>query len=267
MNKRPRLARYEIRPSLIPHAGLGVFATRLIPRQTLIGIYSGALLNESEKLARGERTEYLLDVHAFVDDDSAFTESFYIDGERCDMGRLNHADRGTHGCNLECVFNMRACSCEFWTLRQVSEGEEMRFCYADDYAPPSVEELRRREEIRTAYSMELPTFRSNGSREAFAAYHNFHDEFCRCGSRFPWRSKDFYIYPHGEPCEGWCNCTLNYMQRYQFIRADGPAFSNREPPRIKDIKLCTHCLGYQRRILQEMWAVMFPEEIRPIKML
>lgn len=116
------MPRYEIRPSNIPNAGMGVFARTPYTRGERIGQYKGKLLSKNEVLNNPDLDcRYMMKIRR---------GKMYIDGsnlKKNPMGYLNYAKRG-EGSNLICkeLVDGRV---YFYATRDIREGEELLFDY------------------------------------------------------------------------------------------------------------------------------------------
>ncbi len=99
--------RIEVRDS--PIHGKGVFATRRVRRNTLLGVYTGERTNENDT--------YVL----WVEDEDG--NVFGIDGQN-ELRFLNHSR------NANAIFY----GDELFALRDIAPGTEITFDYGDDWA-------------------------------------------------------------------------------------------------------------------------------------
>ena len=100
--------------------GLGLFATREIPKRTRITEYKGPLLNAKEAVRRENRgNKYLLEINS----------RWTIDG----TPRRNVARYGNHSCNPNAELYQRGLRMFIRSLRPIKPGEEITYHYGMDY--------------------------------------------------------------------------------------------------------------------------------------
>jgi SET domain-containing protein len=100
--------------------GLGLFATREIPKRSRIAEYKGPLLDSKEALRRENRgNKYLLEINS----------RWTIDG----TPRRNVARYANHSCNPNAELYQRGQRMFIRTLRRIKPGEEITYHYGMDY--------------------------------------------------------------------------------------------------------------------------------------
>ena len=100
--------------------GLGLFATREIPKRTRILEYRGPLLDTDEAIRREKRgNKYLLEINS----------RWTIDG----TPRRNIARYANHSCNPNAELYQRGRRMLVRTLRRIKPGEEITYHYGMDY--------------------------------------------------------------------------------------------------------------------------------------
>jgi SET domain-containing protein len=100
--------------------GLGLFATREIPKRTRIAGYRGPLLSTEEAIRRENRgNKYLLEINS----------RWTIDG----TSRRNVARYANHSCNPNAELYQRGLQMFVRTLRRIKPGEEITYHYGMDY--------------------------------------------------------------------------------------------------------------------------------------
>ncbi len=100
--------------------GLGLFATREIPKRLRIMEYKGPLLDAKEAIRRENRgNKYLLEINS----------RWTIDG----TARSNLARYGNHSCNPNAELYQRGLRMFIRTLRRIKPGEEITYHYGMDY--------------------------------------------------------------------------------------------------------------------------------------
>lgn len=114
---------FEIRPSTIEGAGMGLFAKRAMGEEDTIGYYTGEVITEKE----------------FHDPDRPFsayvmwvcsTHIIVGEGPKANYTRyINHSDEP----NAFLVVSTRWKSARFEALRAIEPGEEIFFNYGEDY--------------------------------------------------------------------------------------------------------------------------------------
>ena len=108
----------EIRSSLIPHAGLGVFTMVKIPKDVVVDIYEGEVCRYNPV------SGYYFEVR----------EGYGIDAKeypRCYMAMLNDS-KGTKYEN-NCEFVVVGDRVEVRTIREIEEGDELLISYGEEY--------------------------------------------------------------------------------------------------------------------------------------
>ena len=100
--------------------GLGLFATREIPKRTRITEYKGPLLSAKEAIRRENRgNKYLLEINS----------RWTIDG----TPRSNVARYGNHSCNPNAELYQSGLKMFIRSLRRIKPGEEITYHYGMDY--------------------------------------------------------------------------------------------------------------------------------------
>ena len=100
--------------------GLGLFATREIPKRARITEYRGPLLSAKEAIRRENRgNKYLLEINS----------RWTIDG----TPRRNLARYGNHSCNPNAELYQRGLKMFIRSLRRIKPGEEITYHYGMDY--------------------------------------------------------------------------------------------------------------------------------------
>lgn len=114
----------EVKRSLIEDAGMGLFATRKIPRDKRIGVYRGTILSrEAADLLPKERKPYLME---HLGDD-------VIDGYRMD----NHMRWANHSYTPNAYAKLYSDGViRFISLRRIRKGEEIYIDYGYDPTIP-----------------------------------------------------------------------------------------------------------------------------------
>jgi len=116
-------AAFEVKPSTIPDAGLGLFALERIRAGDTIGYYSGEIITSDEMdSGRYSGSEYILWVarnHVIVGEGPKANYTRYI----------NHSDDP----NAFLVVSTRWKTARFEALKAIHPGEEIFFHYGDDY--------------------------------------------------------------------------------------------------------------------------------------
>ena len=100
--------------------GLGLFATREIPKRARITEYKGPLLSAKEAIRRENRgNKYLLEINS----------RWTIDG----TSRSNVARYGNHSCNPNAELYQSGLKMFIRSLRRIKPGEEITYHYGMDY--------------------------------------------------------------------------------------------------------------------------------------
>lgn len=114
---------FEVRPSTIEGAGLGLFTKVPIAEEDTIGYYRGEIIDEAE-FHRPDRpfSAYVLWVTR--------THIIVGEGPKANYTRyINHSDKP----NAFLVVSTRWKTARFEALRYIEPGEEVFFNYGDDY--------------------------------------------------------------------------------------------------------------------------------------
>lgn len=100
--------------------GLGLFATREIPKRARLAEYKGPLLDHDEAIRRENRgNRYLLEINS----------RWTIDG----TPRSNLARYANHSCNPNAELYQRGLRMFVRSLRRIKPGEEITYHYGMDY--------------------------------------------------------------------------------------------------------------------------------------
>jgi len=125
MPKRWTAESFEVRPSTIPSAGLGLFAREPIGIDDTIGYYTGEIVSDAElKTGKFAGSNYILWV----------TRSHIVVGEGPNANYtryINHSDTP----NAYLVVSTRWKTARFEAVRPIQAGDEIFFNYGDDYWP------------------------------------------------------------------------------------------------------------------------------------
>lgn len=115
----------EVKDSLIPGAGLGLFTCQDIPADVLIGQYEGTLSNNVEDLTPYSfevSPRYFIDAHAYP---------------RCYIAMVNDARNSSHHYNcefrMEYYKNINKRKILLYSIRDIKKGSELFANYGDDY--------------------------------------------------------------------------------------------------------------------------------------
>jgi SET domain-containing protein len=121
--KKWTAADFEIRPSTIEGAGLGLFARHPIHAEDTIGYYTGEVITEKEFYDPNRPfSPYVLWV--------CRTHIIIGEGPKANYTRyINHSDEP----NAFLVVSSRWKSARFEALCEIAPGEEIFFNYGDDY--------------------------------------------------------------------------------------------------------------------------------------
>ena len=121
--KHPPESDFEVRPSTIPGAGLGLFVRRVFTEDDSLGPYTGELITYAELGAgRFAGSDYLL----------GLTREYLIAGEgpKANYTRyINHS----RSPNALLIVSTRWKSAHFVATRQIDPGEEVFFDYGEAY--------------------------------------------------------------------------------------------------------------------------------------
>lgn len=138
----------DIRDTGIPKKGYGAFAKSLIEKGTYLGTFQGLRYDSRELLdeimqermdkiqeMEGDEGKYLfpMDYVISLDGGKTFIDGFERAQDRCyfEPVHMNHADKGTAGCNvIRVLVDERMC---FFTSRDILEGEELAYDYGEDF--------------------------------------------------------------------------------------------------------------------------------------
>ena len=117
----------EVRKSLIPDAGRGVFAGKYIPSGTIFGRYRGALRRIGEKGFK-KNGPYAMKINHRVYIDA-------VDTPRCILAMMNDADGPSHSSKYEnnCVFVGAGKKIQAQAIRDIYPGEELLVDYDNEY--------------------------------------------------------------------------------------------------------------------------------------
>mmetsp|Transcript_6490 Transcript_6490/g.10398 ORF Transcript_6490/g.10398 Transcript_6490/m.10398 type:complete len:218 (+) Transcript_6490:171-824(+) len=142
----------EVKPS--PGMGLGVFAVSKMPAGTFLGCYSGEILTEEEVDARPE-SAYLWEVGEgsgwYIDADNEtgdWTRYMNHISDHPNVEPFDYPDAPATSHTVVCADGQRrpiqvapGPRLEFWTVREIAPGEELRYDYGDAYLESLKEEL------------------------------------------------------------------------------------------------------------------------------
>lgn len=116
-------ADFEVRPSNIPGAGLGLFATVAIKEGDTLGYYTGTVIDgdamDEEPWVRSKYILWVCQTHVIVGEGPEANYTRFI----------NHSDSP----NAFLVVSSRWKTARFEALRDIRPGEEIYFHYGDDY--------------------------------------------------------------------------------------------------------------------------------------
>jgi uncharacterized protein len=119
----------EIKPSLIPNAGYGLFAKTDIPKGTHIDMYHGKRMNRKEYKACTTNWSYIMEIN----------RDLYVDGfeSKCFVAFTNDARGLTRvpGLRNNCFFELNEAGDNMLmtTSRKIKAGEELFVFYGDSY--------------------------------------------------------------------------------------------------------------------------------------
>jgi SET domain-containing protein len=134
----------EVRPSLIPGAGLGLFARRDLAAGERLGGYDGALIDQRELESLRRRGEWQ---YVFILHECSFPhvkERRWLDGRRGSrFSRMNYAPWQRQ--NVEFVNTCQAPYVAVQAIRNIREGEELYVDYGPryDYSFMELPEVKR----------------------------------------------------------------------------------------------------------------------------
>jgi hypothetical protein len=109
----------EIKKSLIPGAGLGVFALEKIPGKTHIGNYEG------------KKTRKKTGIYYFELNDKLGIDA--IDYPRCYLAMINDSYKSDHKINCEFIIDEKKKRVEVHTIVDIDAGSELFVSYGDSY--------------------------------------------------------------------------------------------------------------------------------------
>lgn len=98
-------------------AGLGLFATTDIPKETFVIEYTGEKITNAEADRRGGR--YLFNINS----------KWTIDGK----GRHNTARYINHSCRPNCESRINGGKVKIYTIKNIKAGEELAYDYGTEY--------------------------------------------------------------------------------------------------------------------------------------
>lgn len=135
------LDNFQVKESLIPDAGMGLFSLTSLPKGTFLFPYTGEILSEDEYFQRYPTGQgrYVAEVPTFTGD------PVYIDGADPDKSGLARwmnskpAEAATVEWRKQ-TFGPEAGSMYFYARRDISQGEELTFDYGGNYWDAVVEE-------------------------------------------------------------------------------------------------------------------------------
>jgi len=123
----PRLlseADFEIRPSTIPGAGMGLFSRIRIQRGDTIGYYTGRILTDTQV----EREPYLSSLYLLW-----ICRDHWILGEGRGSNYTRYINHSRKKPNLELITSTRWKTARFAAMRPIAPGTELFFDYGDEY--------------------------------------------------------------------------------------------------------------------------------------
>jgi hypothetical protein len=132
---------FQVRESIIPEAGMGLFCMESLPKGVFLFPYDGEILTEDEYFQRYPTGQgrYVAEVPRFAG------EPVYIDGadpDRSSLARWMNSKPMDEG-NVEWrkqSFGPEAGSMYFYTRRDITKGEELTFDYGSNYWDAVVED-------------------------------------------------------------------------------------------------------------------------------
>lgn len=119
----------EIKKSTIPEAGLGVIATKFIPKKTVLGYYKGVVLNERE-YKRLEDKSYVFEV-------DLKDRTIYIDAQDPDKSNWTRYINGARTKKERKLINIetfqQGATIYFEAIRDIYPGDELLYSYGRHY--------------------------------------------------------------------------------------------------------------------------------------
>lgn len=126
-----------IKPSLIPGAGMGLFAAKDIPKEKMITHYEGKKITRKEYNALHEKSEHW---YVFTMPECANQPNYpYLDGNRNHYGsKVNFAPSEINGkpTNIQNVYFLKHCEepyVRLYAKRNIKKGEELYVSYGGIY--------------------------------------------------------------------------------------------------------------------------------------
>lgn len=119
-----------IKPSLIPNAGLGVFALRNIKKGKILGYYKGKILTEDQYL-KLKNKEYIFEINL------KNQPNIYIDAKSKKLSNWTRYVNGAKTKKQKKMINIkpiqRGYNIYYTTLRDIKKGEELIMDYGEFY--------------------------------------------------------------------------------------------------------------------------------------
>lgn len=115
---------FEVKPSTIPGAGLGLFALEPMEIEDTVGYYTGEVITEAELIAgKFSGSHYILWV----------TRNHIIVGEGPNANYTRYINHREEGSNAFLITSTRWKTARFEVIKPIQPGDEVFFNYGDNF--------------------------------------------------------------------------------------------------------------------------------------